>query len=158
MGKTSSARNTLIGGGISNSLAYPLSISGTLQNGDTFSYSEQISIKPPAPAEMKIDLALIHEVKVSLLKSNPVQVGVYIKGGLRDGCTTFHNIELIREGHTINIKITTQHPQDVFCPAIYTYFEKDVNPGSDFITATTYSLNVDNYSTTFNYSKKVLVH
>jgi len=61
------------------------------------------------------------------MKSNPTQIGVYIKGGLRDGCTTFHGIETTQDGNTVNIKVTTQHPKDVFCPAIYTYFEKDVN-------------------------------
>lgn len=41
---------------------------------------------------IEISLAPIHEVKVSIMKSNPPQIGVYIKGGLRDGCTTFNDI------------------------------------------------------------------
>ena len=36
------------------------------------------------------------------------------------------------------------------CPAIYTWFEKDVNLGTDFAFGTTYTLNVNDYSTTFN--------
>jgi len=100
---------------------------------------------------IEISLAPIHEVKVSIMKSNPPQIGVYIKGGLRDGCTTFNDIEIAREGSTINIKVTTQHPGDVSCPAIYTYFEKDINLGSDFTVGTTYNLNVNDYTTTFAY-------
>jgi hypothetical protein len=99
--------------------------------------------------DIEIDLAPIHEVRINLMKSNPPQIGVYIKGGLRDGCTAFNDLQITREGNTVNIKVTTQHPRGVFCPAIYTYFEKDVNLGSDFDFGTTYTLNVNDYTTTF---------
>ena len=149
--KTISAKLTLIGGGFSDSLAYPLTIKGTWQNGAAFSDTKQVIIKPQTPGNPEINLAPIHEVRVSLMKSNPPQIGVYIKGGLRDGCTTFHEMEITREGSTVNIRVTTQHPRDVFCPAIYTYFEKDLNLGSDFVTGTTYTLKVNDYTTTFVY-------
>jgi len=100
------------------------------------------------PPEIK--LAPIDEVKVNILKSNPPQISVYIKGGLPDGCTTFHDIETVREGTTVNIKVTVQRPRGVACPAIYTNFEKDVNLASDFAFGTTYTLNVNDYSTTFD--------
>ena len=100
---------------------------------------------------VEISLAPIHEVKVSIMKSNPPQIGVYIKGGLRDGCTTFHDIEIAREGSTVNIKVTTQHPGEVSCTAIYTYFEKNINLGSNFTVGTTYTFNVNDYTTTFIY-------
>ena len=107
--------------------------------------------QPPAEShiDVEIKLAPIDEVKVNLLKSNPPQIGVYIKGGLPDGCTTFHDIETAREGSTVNIKVTVQRPRGVSCPAIYTNFEKDVNLGSDFAFGTTYTLNVNDYTTTF---------
>jgi hypothetical protein len=149
--KTISAKLTLIGGGFSDNLAYPLTINGTMQNKTAFVYTKQVIIKPPTVNNPEISLAPIHEVKASLMKSNPPQVGIYIKGGLRDGCTTFNDIEIEREGSTVIIKVTTQHPRDVACPAIYTYFEKDINLGSDFATGTTYILNVNDYSTTFAY-------
>lgn len=101
--------------------------------------------------DVEISLAPIHEVNVTFLKSNPAQVSVYIKGGLRDGCTTFNNIEITREGYTVNIKVTTKHPKEAVCPAIYGYFEKDVNLGTDFTITTTYTLNVNDYTTTFAY-------
>jgi hypothetical protein len=100
--------------------------------------------------DVEIKLAPIDEVKVNILKSNPPQISVYIKGGLPDGCTTFHDIETIREGSTINITVTMQRPRGVACPAIYTSFEKDVNLGSDFIFGTTYTLKVNDYTTTFD--------
>jgi hypothetical protein len=150
--KTVSAKLTLIGGGFSDSLSYPLTINGTLLNGLVMAYSTQVVIKPPAVNNLEISLAPLHDVRVSIMKSNPPQIGVYIKGGLRDGCTTFHDIEITQEGLTINIKVTVQHPLNVSCPAIYTYFEKDVNLGSNFTFGTTYTLNVNaDYTTTFKY-------
>jgi hypothetical protein len=103
--------------------------------------------------DVEIKPAPIDEFRVHTMKSNPPQIGVYIKGGLPDGCTTFHNIETSREGNTINIKVTVQRPRGVNCPAIYTNFEKDVNLGTDFAFGTTYTLNVNDYSTTFTGTK-----
>ena len=42
-----SARLTLIGGGFSNNIPYPLVITGTLQSGTTFNYTEQVQIMTP---------------------------------------------------------------------------------------------------------------
>jgi hypothetical protein len=106
----------------------------------------------PAPEdEIEISLAPIHEVEVIFMESFPVQVGVYIKGGLRDGCTTFHDTVVTREGNTINIEVTTQHPKDTACPAVYTFFEKNLNIGSNFTAGATYTLEVNDYTTTFLY-------
>lgn len=101
--------------------------------------------------EVEISLAPIHEVEVIFMESFPVQVGVYIKGGLRDGCTTFHDAVVTREDNTINIKVTTQHPKDTACPAVYTFFEKNLNIGSNFTAGATYTLKVNDYTTTFLY-------
>jgi hypothetical protein len=101
--------------------------------------------------EIEISLAPIHEVEVFFMESFPVQVGVYIKGGLRDGCTTFHDAVVTREGNTINIEVTTQHPKDTDCPPVYTFFEKNLNLGSDFTAGATYTLKVNDYTTTFLY-------
>jgi hypothetical protein len=100
---------------------------------------------------IEIALAPIHEVTVNYLKSNPPQISVHIKGGLSDGCTKFHDLDVTQQGDIINIKVTTEHPKDVFCPAIYTYFEKDIDLGRNFVTGTTYTLNVNDYTTTFTY-------
>jgi len=99
--------------------------------------------------EMEISLAPIHEVEVLFMESFPVQIGVYIKGGLRDGCTTFHDAVVTREGKTINIEVTVQKPKDSVCPAVYNFFEENLNLGSDFSVGATYTLNVNDYTTTF---------
>ena len=99
----------------------------------------------------EISLAPIHEVDVYFMESYPVQVGVHIQGGLKDGCTTFHNAVVTQEGGTINIEVTVQRPRDAICTQVYTYFEENINLGSDFTVGTTYTLTVNDYTTTFVY-------
>lgn len=48
--RTVSAELTLIGGGLSYRVSYPLTINGTLQDGDLFSYTKLVHITEP-PAE-----------------------------------------------------------------------------------------------------------
>ena len=99
----------------------------------------------------EIRLAPIHEVKISIAKSLPPQIIVNITGGLSDGCTTFDAIKTSRSGDTVVITVTTRHPRNTECPAIYGYFEQMVNLGSDFTGGKTYNLNVNDYTTTFEY-------
>jgi hypothetical protein len=42
-----SAKLTLIGGGFSDNISYPLRLEGTLQNGATFAYTKQVRIMEP---------------------------------------------------------------------------------------------------------------
>jgi hypothetical protein len=60
--KTISAELTLIGGGFSYNLSYPLRINGTMQNGSAFSYTDQIMIKPPTVINPEISLPPLHEL------------------------------------------------------------------------------------------------
>ena len=57
--------------------------------------------------EIEIRMAPIHEVQVHIAESFPEQIFVYIKGGLADSCTTFHELKTERSGNTINITVTT---------------------------------------------------
>lgn len=99
----------------------------------------------------EIRLAPIHEVSVVVMESYPEQIGVNIKLGLSDGCTTFHDAMVSRDGYTVNITVTTQRPANAECPAVYTYYEKNLNLGSDFERGATYTLHVNDYITTFTY-------
>ncbi len=101
--------------------------------------------------EVEIKAAPIHEVTFNFMESYPVQVGAQIKGGLSDGCTTFHDAVVTREGDTISISVTVQRPKDRVCPAIYTYFEENLNLGSDFASGKTYTVKVNDYTTSFVY-------
>jgi len=104
--------------------------------------------EPPSD-EIEIRLAPIHEVDIRIAESYPPQVFVHIQGGLSDGCTTFHELKEERTGKTINIEVTTQRPKDAVCTAVYSYFEKNVGLGSDFTSGETYTVKVNDYSTSF---------
>ena len=103
----------------------------------------------PPNDEVEIRLAPIHEVDISIAESYPPQIFVHIQGGLSDGCTTFHELKEERTGNTINIEVTTQRPKDAVCTAIYGYFEKNVSLGSDFTSGETYTVKVNDYSSSF---------
>jgi hypothetical protein len=99
--------------------------------------------------EVTINLAPIHEVQVNIAESYPPQIFVYIKGGLSDGCTTLYEITEERDGNTINIEITTKRPKDKACAEVYSYFEKKINLGTDFVSGETYTIYVNDTTTSF---------
>jgi inhibitor of cysteine peptidase len=103
----------------------------------------------PADGEVIIRDAPIHEVNVNIAESYPPQIFVYIKGGLSDGCTTFHELTTERSGTTIDIRVTTRRPKDAVCTEVYSYFEKNVALGSDFTSGETYTVNVNDFTTSF---------
>lgn len=108
--------------------------------------------KPPDDGEeIEIRLAPIHEVEVRIAESFPEQIFVYIKGGLADGCTTFNAVETERSGTTIDITVTTQRPRDAICIQVYGFFEQNVPLGSQFISGQTYTVNVNDATTSFEY-------
>jgi inhibitor of cysteine peptidase len=113
-------------------------------------WAVEISKTDSTPAEdLEIRLAPIHEVRVNIAESYPPQVIVYVEGGLSDGCTTFHSLKTERNGDTINIEVTTQRPKGAVCAQVYGFFEKNVNLGSDFVSGETYTINVNDYNTSF---------
>jgi inhibitor of cysteine peptidase len=99
--------------------------------------------------EIVIRPAPIHEISVNIAESFPPQVFIYIKGGLADSCTTFNELTWERSGNTINIEVTTQRPEDAICAQVYGYFEKNVALGSDFASGETYTVNVNDETTSF---------
>jgi len=110
-------------------------------------------LTPACGDDYQIDPAPIHQVDVRFAESFPEQVLVYIQGGLRDGCTAFDDARVERNETGVTITITTRRPKDAVCPAIYGYFEHNVNLGSDFVRGRTYTLNVNDYTTTFTYPR-----
>ena len=101
--------------------------------------------------DIEISLASIHDVQINIAESYPEQIFVYIKGGLRDDCTTFHEIETQRSGNAIDITVTTERPSGAICAQVYSYFEKNVPLGSDFTSGETYTVNVNEVTTSFEY-------
>jgi hypothetical protein len=100
--------------------------------------------------EIEIKLAPVHELDIRFAESYPVQVFLYIKGGLPDGCTRFHGVEIVsRKNNTLKVEVTIERPKDAICPAIYTYFEQNINLGTDFKSGEQYTVVVNDQSTVF---------
>jgi len=99
--------------------------------------------------EIKINPAPIDDVKIAVTLSEPKEIIVYIKGGLRDTCTTFRDLSTERNGNTIKITANVQTTVGQICGYVYTFFEKYVNLGSDFIPGEVYAVKVNDNTTTF---------
>lgn len=99
--------------------------------------------------DIEVRLTPIHQVEVRFMESFPVQVGVYIQGGLPDGCTTFRDIQTSRAGNTVKIEVTNQRPKDAICTQVYGYFERNINLGSSFTRGQVYTVQVNDRTTTF---------
>ena len=100
----------------------------------------------PAETEPEIEIspAPVHEIRVKFdTESDPVQVFVYIKVGLRDSCTTFHELGTVRSSNTTYITVTTQRPKDATCAQVYGYFEKNMDLGSNFVPRDLYGVYVN---------------
>jgi hypothetical protein len=98
---------------------------------------------------LEIKPAPIHEVDIRFGESFPVQVFVYIKGGLSDGCTTYKGVNTTRQDAIIEITVSVQHPVNRMCTVIYGYFEQNVTLGSDFVSGKTYTLKVNDITKNF---------
>jgi hypothetical protein len=97
---------------------------------------------------LEIRPAPIHEVQVNVTESQPPQVFIYIRGGLADSCTKFHDITMERKGNTINIKVTTERPKGEQCLQVYSYFDKNLKLENIFISGETYIFKVNDNVTT----------
>jgi inhibitor of cysteine peptidase len=105
----------------------------------------------PQTGGLEVKLAPIHEVQINIAESFPEQIFVYIKGGLADSCTSFHDLKTERIGNTIKIEVTTERPRDAVCAQVYGYFEKNINLGSDFTRGESYTVDVNGVTQTFVY-------
>ena len=116
--------------------------------------SDGTIIPAPSPSttpatSVQIEPATINQVRIDFLQTQPVQVSVYIKIGLRDTCTTFHDITTGQSGNTITIRVTDQHVTGAVCGQIYTFVEKNMNLGSSFVSGQMYTVQVNDQTTTF---------
>jgi hypothetical protein len=100
-------------------------------------------------SNVEIKLAPIETISVMMLTSEPHEIQVYIKGGLADSCTTFQGIKTERSVNIFKITVTVQRPRDTVCAEVYSYFEKYENLGSDFMPGETYTVHVNDMTTSF---------
>ena len=96
-----------------------------------------------------IKLAPIEDITIMMLTSDPPQVQVYIKGGLADSCTTFNALQVERSVNIFKITGPVQRPREAVCALVYSTFEKYENLGSDFAPGETYTVRVNDMTTSF---------
>lgn len=107
----------------------------------------------PAPTYApKIEDAPIDQLEVLILESFPAQYNLRIVSGLPSGCHQFDKAEVTgRSDSEIEVRVTNTLPGDpnIACTAIYGTHESTVPLGSDFIAGATYTVRVNDKTTTF---------
>ncbi len=93
----------------------------------------------------------IAEIEVVLMESFPVQVGVFVRGHLRDGCTEIDEIRQTFNAatNTFDIKITTVRDADALCTMALAPFEERVVLDVHGMDAGTYTVNINGAIDTF---------
>jgi hypothetical protein len=112
-------------------------------------YRLVMTITKSTQPNVEIGPAPIHDVKIAVTLSQPQEVLVYIKGGLRNTCTTFSGLNTERNGNAISIKVNVQTVTGQICGQVYAFFERCVDLGSDFVSGQVYTVTVNDNTTTF---------
>jgi hypothetical protein len=94
--------------------------------------------------------APIDGLEVVMRESAPPQVSLKITAGLPSGCAQAHSHQLTRSGNTITVTVLNSMPTgQPICTMIYGSYELTVDLGSDFAPGTTYTVQVNDKTTTF---------
>lgn len=112
-------------------------------------YRLAMTVTRSTQSNVEISPAPIHDVKIAVTLSQPQEVLVYIKGGLRNTCTTFSDLNMERTGNVISIKVNVQTITGQVCGQVYSFFERCVDLGSDFVSGQVYTIKVNDKTTTF---------
>ncbi len=111
----------------------------------------------PVPAgtgagdDMKPVTAPIDGVEVVIAESYPPQHFLTVTSGLRNGCVQFDSYEVSRLDRTIEITVTNLEPadRDRPCTDVYGTVETRIALGSEFEPGQTYTVNINDFTTTF---------
>ena len=94
--------------------------------------------------------APIDKIDVVIRESNPPQVSAKVAAGLPNGCAKQHSHQLTRAGDTITISVLNLLPDgDPICTAIYGTYLLTIDLGTDFAPGGSYTLKVNDKTTTF---------
>ena len=103
----------------------------------------------PAPGRQTVP-APIDDVQVVIRESNPPQVTLNVKAGLPSGCAQRESHSVSRTGDTFTVRVLNSMPTgDVACTMIYGTYELNIDLGRDFRAGGTYTVNVNDKTTTF---------
>ena len=94
--------------------------------------------------------APIDQVRVVIRESSPPQVTLNIKAGLPSGCAQRESHSFDRTGDTFTVRVLNSIPTgNVMCTMIYGTYELNIDLGSDFRPGATYTVQVNDKTTTF---------
>ena len=93
--------------------------------------------------------AIIEELSVMVMESDPVQVRAQLAGNLPDGCTKIHEIRSPRVGDTFTIQVITETPADVACTMALVPFEESHDLDVEGLPAGEYTVQVNELSESF---------
>ena len=94
--------------------------------------------------------APIDGLEVVMRESAPPQVSLKITAGLPSGCAQAHSHRLTRSGNAFTVTVLNSLPTgDPICTMIYGSYVLTVDLGSDFAAGQTYTVHVNDKSTSF---------
>lgn len=103
----------------------------------------------PAPGRQTVP-APIDDVQIVIRDSNPPQVTLNVKAGLPSGCAQRESHSVSRAGDTFTVRVLNSMPTgNVACTMIYGTYELNIDLGRDFRAGGTYTVNVNDKTTTF---------
>jgi hypothetical protein len=104
---------------------------------------ETVLVAVPAP---------IQSAEINVAESFPPQYFLAVSSGLPNGCVKFGDYEVARDGGTIEVTVTNLEPEPsglMACDMRYGIVETNIALGSDFEPGTTYTVLVNDVSTSF---------
>jgi hypothetical protein len=103
----------------------------------------------PAPSRVTVP-APIDQVDVLIRESNPPQVTLKVMAGLPSGCAQRESHSVSRTGDIFTVSVLNSMPSgNPVCTMIYGTYELDLDLGRDFSPGTTYTVHVNDKTTTF---------
>jgi hypothetical protein len=109
-----------------------------------------LSDLPTLPAGTQRVDAPIDGLDILILESFPPQYMLHIQAGLPSGCAKQAGYEASRFGSVITVRVYNSIPTgQVACTMIYGTYELNLNLGSDYTPGQTYTVRVNDETTTF---------
>jgi hypothetical protein len=103
----------------------------------------------PTPGRQTV-LAPIDQIDVVIRESAPPQVSLKIKAGLPGGCAQRDSHSVTRSGDTFTVTVLNSMPSgNPICTMIYGTYDLTIELGSDFRIGGTYTVKVNDKTTTF---------
>lgn len=103
----------------------------------------------PTPGRHTV-AAPIDSLDVVIRESNPPQVTLKVKAGLPGGCAQKDSHSVTRSGSTFTVSVLNSMPTgNPICTMIYGQYDLDIDLGRDLVVGTTYTVHVNDKTTTF---------